>query len=294
MARVEPAFKLKTANLSVFVLHINTTDMAQLKQELDERYRKMQGFFSNSPVVLDLSAIATCEATLDFSDLLSFMLDHGMRASGVIGGSDKQRSAAARSGLGLFTDPAIRSTVKPAPLPIASNENPAQEPEPRKEGHSKSAAEKPVADKKTVADKKEEETQSGNSHFPGQGTGLAQPVFEPGSVSSTSMLIDKPVRTGQRIYAKGASLVVLAAVNAGSELIADGDIHIYAPLRGRAIAGANGNEKARIFTSLLEAELISIAGCFKVFENGIPENLRGKPVQAFLDGPNLVIRPLQD
>jgi len=294
MARVEPAFKLKTANLSVFVLHINTTDMAQLKQELDERYRKTQGFFSNSPVVLDLSAIATCEATLDFSDLLSFMLDHGMRASGVIGGSDKQRSAAARSGLGLFTDPVIRSTVKPALLPIASNENPAQESEPRKEGHSKSAAGEPVAGRKPVADKKKGETQPGNSHFSGQDTGPAQPVFEPGSVSSTSMLIDKPVRTGQRIYAKGASLVVLAAVNAGSELIADGDIHIYAPLRGRAIAGANGNEKARIFTSLLEAELISIAGCFKVFENGIPENLRGKPVQAFLDGSNLVIRPLQD
>jgi septum site-determining protein MinC len=106
------------------------------------------------------------------------------------------------------------------------------------------------------------------------------------------MIINKPVRTGQRIYADGANLVVLGVVNAGAELIADGDIHIYAPLRGRAIAGAQGNENARIFMQSLEAELISIAGCFKVFENGIPENLRGKPVQVHLDRSDLIIQPL--
>ncbi|MBL0038440.1 MAG: septum site-determining protein MinC [Nitrosomonadales bacterium] len=112
------------------------------------------------------------------------------------------------------------------------------------------------------------------------------PTFRP------TMIINKPVRTGQRIYAEGSNLVVLGVVNAGAELIADGDIHIYAPLRGRAIAGAQGNENARIFVHSLEAELISVAGCFKVFENGIPENLRGKPVQVHLDGSDLIIQPL--
>ena len=109
-----------------------------------------------------------------------------------------------------------------------------------------------------------------------------------------TMVIDKPVRTGQRIYAEGADLVVLAIVNAGAELIADGDIHIYAPLRGRAIAGAHGNQGARIFAQRLEAELISIAGFFQLFENGIPENVRGRPAQVHLDGSRLVMQPLSE
>jgi septum site-determining protein MinC len=106
------------------------------------------------------------------------------------------------------------------------------------------------------------------------------------------VVIDKPVRTGQRIYAEGANLVVLAIVNAGAELIADGDIHVYAPMRGRAIAGARGNESARIFVHGMEAELLSIAGCFKVFEDGIPENVRAKPAQVHLEGSRLLIQPL--
>ncbi len=107
-----------------------------------------------------------------------------------------------------------------------------------------------------------------------------------------TLVIDKPVRTGQRIYAEGANLVVLAIVNAGAELIADGDIHVYAPMRGKAIAGARGNEKSHIFVNSMEAELLSIAGCFKVFEEGIPEEVRGKPARVHLDGSRLVIEPL--
>lgn len=117
-------------------------------------------------------------------------------------------------------------------------------------------------------------------------TPIPVPVFKP------TMIIDKPVRTGQRIYAEGASLIVLAIVNAGAELIADGDIHVYAPMRGKLIAGARGNESARIFVHAMEAELLSIAGCFKVFEEGMPENVRSKPAQVYLDGTRLVIEPL--
>ena len=114
----------------------------------------------------------------------------------------------------------------------------------------------------------------------------AAPSFRP------TMVIDKPVRAGQRIYAEGADLVVLAVVNAGAELIADGDIHIYAPMRGKAIAGAQGNSGARIFAQRLEAELISIAGCFQIFEDGVPENVRGKPAQVHLEGSSLVFQLL--
>lgn len=107
-----------------------------------------------------------------------------------------------------------------------------------------------------------------------------------------TLVIDKPVRTGQRIHAVDANLVVLASVNAGAELIADGDIHVYAPLRGRALAGARGNTGARIFAQSMEAELVSIAGLFQVFEDGIPEAVRGKPAQVYLEGERVVIQPL--
>jgi septum site-determining protein MinC len=81
------------------------------------------------------------------------------------------------------------------------------------------------------------------------------------------------------MYARGGDLVVLAAVNAGAEVIADGSIHIYAPLRGRALAGASGSTEARIFTTRFEAELVSIAGVYRTFDAGIPDQLSGRPVK---------------
>ncbi len=107
-----------------------------------------------------------------------------------------------------------------------------------------------------------------------------------------SLIIDKPVRAGQRIHAEGADLVVLAIVNAGAELIADGDIHVYAPLRGRALAGARGNKEARIYVQAMEAELVSIAGLYQVFEEGVPPDIHGKPAQVYLDGERVELRAL--
>lgn len=95
------------------------------------------------------------------------------------------------------------------------------------------------------------------------------------AVEIGAMVIDKALRSGQRVYAKGRDLVVLAQVNPGAELIADGSIHCYAPLRGRAVAGANGNTKATIFASNFQAELVSIAGVYKTFET-IPREIAGR------------------
>ena len=99
------------------------------------------------------------------------------------------------------------------------------------------------------------------------------------AVAAPTRVIDRPLRSGQQVYARGGDLVVLAAVNAGAEVIADGSIHIYAPLRGRALAGASGSTEARIFTTRFEAELVSIAGVYRTFEAGIPDQLSGRPVQ---------------
>jgi septum site-determining protein MinC len=108
-----------------------------------------------------------------------------------------------------------------------------------------------------------------------------------------ALVIDRPLRSGQRIYAKG-DLIVLGLVSNGAEVIAEGNIHIYAPLRGRALAGVHGNHDARIFCTCLEAELISIAGIYRTTEVPLPAEVAGKPVQIRLDEEEkLLIEPLR-
>ena len=108
-----------------------------------------------------------------------------------------------------------------------------------------------------------------------------------------AMVVDKPLRSGQQVYARGRDLVVLAMVNAGAEVIADGHIHVYAPLRGKAMAGARGNTEARIFSLALEAELLSIAGVYRTSEHPLPPGMAGKPTQVRLvpgdEGDKLVM-----
>jgi len=106
------------------------------------------------------------------------------------------------------------------------------------------------------------------------------------------MIIDKPLRSGQQVYAKGGDLIIMAAVNNGAEVIADGSIHVYAPLRGKAIAGAKGNTEARIFTTSLAPELISIAGTYRTTDTPLPANVLGKPAQVRLEGDRLVFEPI--
>ncbi len=228
MTLAEPAFKIKITNLPLWVIHVHSNNMAQIKRQLASRLSQTPDFFSHTPVVLGLSAVANSPTKFDFAALTTLMWEHGMRLIGVLGGSAEQQAAATQAGLSLFPDTPLRNaTAFPDPTP-------------------------------------------------------AQPL--------PPLVIDKPVRAGQKIYAENTDLVVLAIVNAGAELIADGDIHVYAPLRGRAMAGAQGNLSARIFVQSLEAELLSIAGCFQMFEEGIPQNVRNHPVQVYLDEARLVIQ----
>jgi septum site-determining protein MinC len=115
---------------------------------------------------------------------------------------------------------------------------------------------------------------------------------------SDALVLDKPLRSGQQLYAKGRDLIVLAMVNPGAEVIADGHIHIYAPLRGKAIAGARGFTGARIFAQSMDPELISIAGVYRTSENPLPADVRGLPahvsLQSGADGDKLRIVALQN
>lgn len=119
-----------------------------------------------------------------------------------------------------------------------------------------------------------------------------EPVREkPVATAVASMVVRQPVRSGQQIYARGSDLIVLAPVSAGAEILADGHIHVYGPLRGRALAGVQGDGSARIFCQSLEAELVSIAGVYRISEH-IQETGHGRPVQIYLDDEALCIQPL--
>lgn len=103
------------------------------------------------------------------------------------------------------------------------------------------------------------------------------------------MIIDTPVRAGQRIYARGCDLIITAVVNNGAEVIADGSIHVYNTLHGRALAGASGNPDARIFAMAMSPELVSIAGVYRTFEDGFPAEFARSPAQIRLVGDRIDI-----
>lgn len=104
--------------------------------------------------------------------------------------------------------------------------------------------------------------------------------------------LTQPVRSGQQIYARGGDLIVLSSVSPGAEVLADGCIHVYGPLRGRALAGATGDETARVFCRSLEAELIAVAGRYRIAED-IDEQFRGRAVQVSLENESLIISALE-
>jgi septum site-determining protein MinC len=106
--------------------------------------------------------------------------------------------------------------------------------------------------------------------------------------ASGTLVIDRPLRSGQQVYARGGDVIVLDVVNFGAEVIADGHVHVYAPLRGKAIAGARGNTEARIFSTCMEAQLVAIAGVYRTSEVALPPDVHGKAAQVWLDDQKLV------
>ena len=106
------------------------------------------------------------------------------------------------------------------------------------------------------------------------------------------MVINRQLRSGQRIYARNTDLIVIGVVSQGAEVIADGNIHVYGPLRGKAMAGARGDASARIFTTQLDPELVAIAGVYRVIENKLDASLHNQPTIIHLDDDALKITAL--
>lgn len=105
-----------------------------------------------------------------------------------------------------------------------------------------------------------------------------------------TLVIDRPLRSGQQVYARGGDVIVTEVVSFGAEVIADGNVHVYAPLRGKAIAGARGDTSARIYTTCLEAQLVAIAGIYRTAEVPLPDEVAGRSAVIALDGKKIVMR----
>ena len=230
-------------------------------------------FFEGDAAVLeldqvDLSDPVNAPEAVDWSPLCGIFRQHGLRVIGIRGADDALRASAERAGLPSFA--AFKRAARPAEEAAATVAPAAGTP-------ASDEAKKEIAGDQPVIEAAPEQ----------KAVATAEPAPVPPAMPSPSaptMVIDRPLRSGQQAYARGGDLVVLAAVNPGAEVIADGSIHIYAPLRGRALAGASGDTAARIFTTRFEAELVSIAGIYRTFDAGIATALRSKPVQVRLSG----------
>jgi len=229
--------------VTVTLRSLNVEDLAHTATDLFGD----SDFFDGDAALLELAHAGDADDA-DWGALRTVFARHGLHLIGVRGGSDALRATAAAAGLPAFAalERPGRSAAEAAPPPT----EPAAPPEP-------APAPPPQA--------------------------AAAPTAPPAAEAVPTLVVTRPLRSGQQVYARGGDLVVLAAVNPGAEVIADGSIHIYAPLRGRALAGARGLHDARIFTTHFAAELVSVGGVYRTFEGGVPAALAGKPVQVQLD-----------
>lgn len=257
------ALDLKGSIFTLTVLRLHSNDFPAIESELKARIAQGPRFFEDAPVVIDIEALKEENLEIDFGQIANLMRELRLVPVGVRHGTTMQQEQARSAGLALMKGGAIRD------LPAMQTTPSKAEPK-RDEGQE------------TNRDGKKNAEVSGST---GQHH-VAKPKDETsgeGAQTGTTRYVYQPIRSGQQIYARGGDLIVLAAVNAGAEIVADGNIHVYAPLRGRALAGVGGDTKARIFCHQMEAELVSLAGHYRVFEDNVPDGLRGKAVQIYLD-----------
>ncbi|MBW0446814.1 septum site-determining protein MinC [bacterium M00.F.Ca.ET.228.01.1.1] len=286
-----PFFELRSGSVDTLLFVVKTTDLDAMRAELTRRFEATPEFFANDVVAIDVRRLAENER-VPLADIAQLLESVRMRPVGVV--AETQQSWAAESALPLLEARDRRgATAKPADEDAASASaaNGAA-------GLATDGAQGAGGEIGAVsADNPGGAAAAGTNATPGAtaaGSPEAAPAAEPVrlATSSQTMVVEKPLRSGQRIYAKG-DLVVLGLVSYGAEVIAEGNIHIYAPLRGRALAGVQGNHDARIFCTCLEPELISIAGIYRTTENPLPADVLGKPVQIWLEEERLMIEPLR-
>lgn len=249
--------QFKGTALKIIQAQLRTADVALLHAALAELTGNSPDFFENDLAVLDFSNAESLPESADWPAIRQLLRASGLHAAATLGLPEGLAAAAEQAGL-----PTISASALSRP--------------------ARAKAAEAVPPPPAVAEP---------TPLPAQ---EAAPALVPEPPPRT-ITLDKPLRSGQRFYAKGCDLIVTAMVSAGAEVIADGNIHVYAPLRGRALAGASGDKSARIFTTSLEAELVSVAGLYRTFEAGVPADLARQPATVSLSGdgePRLTVAPL--
>lgn len=241
-AKRQVAFDLKGTMAPLTVLRLRATDVVLIERQLRVKIAALPQLFLDAPVLLDLGALGDDAAGLPFAELVNVLKLCKLVPVAVSNVPDALREAAVAAGLGV---------LQPQAGPRGADRELAQ-----------AEVDAPVA-------------------TPAPAEPAVTPPPRPAAYGGP-VVVTQPVRGGQVVYAQNNDLVVLAAVNPGAQVIADGHVHIYAPLRGRAVAGASGLPGARIFCHKLEAELVAISGAY-VMADEIPAERRGKPAQIYLE-----------
>lgn len=256
-----PAFELKSAQLTLLALLVKTPDLAKVAAELLKKFGpngESPDFFDTDGVVLDFSQAGLQLPHPQWNLLLNTLGQCRLVGSAVRGLDASSLAIAKKSGL-AEAPPEIRRPVNAKTSTAVASDAPRVPAAPAKvSSPSPSPANVPVPAR---------------------------------DGANPTVVVHKPLRSGQKVYARGADLIVMAMVNRGAEVIADGNIHVYAPLRGKAMAGARGNTAARIFALALEPELVSIAGVYRTTEQELGADVLGKPAQVRLsdDGKEKII-----
>jgi len=284
-----PYFELKSGSVDTLLFVVKTTELDAMRAELTRRFEATPEFFANDTVAIDVRRLADGEQVA-LGDIARLLESVRMRPVGVVA-QPEQHGWAAAAGLPFLEARDRRGAgAKPAAEEGASDGEASNA--------SATASVTAAAAPQTTAAQPElftSETDPAAAEASAAATVNAAAALDAGASvarAEPTLVIDRPLRSGQRIYAKG-DVVVLGLVSNGAEVIAEGNIHIYAPLRGRALAGVHGNHDARIFCTSLEAELISIAGIYRTTEVPLADDVRGKPAQIRLEEEKLLIEPLR-
>jgi septum site-determining protein MinC len=252
---LQKPIEIKISTVVAISTILHSADPAVIDAALQQMTGGMSDFFEDEFAVIDVGDIGEQGAFIDWASLVSLLKKYRLNAVAVRGAAEHMFDAIRQQGLSLDDGGKPRETAELVPADDAAP--PAQ-----------AAAPAPVAAAPAVA----------------TAPSAATAVVTPGT-----MIIDHPVRAGQRIYARGCDLIITAVVNNGAEIIADGSIHVYAALHGRALAGASGNAESRIFALSMEPELVSIAGVYRTFDEGFPPELARQPAQIRLVGDRIDI-----
>ncbi|NLZ16627.1 MAG: septum site-determining protein MinC [Desulfobulbaceae bacterium] len=270
------AVELKGSALTVVVLHLKNSDPRLLYPQLEEVIDEAGAFLVSAPVVIDVASLdASAQDMLDFSYLLRFLHGANLMPVGVQGADSAQKDRIGQAGL-LCVSTASKgsnTTAQPERTPAEHRTSTTQttarqgasrqsvqsaqstQPEPGRESFYRSESRWQT-----------EQRSRATSATPARNSANDRPGSAPSPATETAMIVTQQVRAGQQISAPNGDLIVLASVNAGSELFAAGNIHVYGALRGRALAGIYGDTNARIFTLQGNPELLAIAGEYVVNE----------------------------